>query len=129
MDEDEVAELRIHELKLHAAKAIEREEYADAELMYRDLLTLCNEDDKESPSQLGALKVFTRLLLLKGDVGLAEAITYSEKALVITCNIFGTDHPETAASRMALASALRKVELNLPSAEVVEERAEKGIYL
>jgi tetratricopeptide (TPR) repeat protein len=108
MDKEEVAALRIHELKLHAAEAIEREEYEDAESMYRDLLTLYDEDDEESPSQLGALRVFTRLLLLKGNAGLSEAITYFEKALVITCNIFGTDHPETAASLVALASALRK---------------------
>lgn len=106
MNEEEV--LRIHELKINAAKSIEREEYEDAESMYRDLLTLYDEDDEESPSQLGALKVFTRLLLLKGDDGLAEAITLFEKALLITCNIFGIDHPETAASLVAMASALRK---------------------
>ena len=105
MNEDEVSALRIHELKLHAAGAIERGEFEDAESMYRDLLELYD-DDEESPSQLGALKVFTRLLLLKGEI--PEAITYFEKALLITCNVFGTDHPETAAALIALASALRK---------------------
>lgn len=105
MNEEEVNELRIHELKLHAAGAIERGEFEDAESMYRDLLGLYDDDD-DTPSQLGALKVFTRLLLLKGEI--AEAITYFEKALLITCNIFGTDHPETAAALVALASALRK---------------------
>ena len=104
MNEEEVNELRIHELKVHAAGAIERGDFEDAESMYRSLLELYDDDD--TPSQLGALKVFTRLLLLKGEI--AEAITFFEKALLITCNIFGTEHPETAAALVALASALRK---------------------
>ena len=104
MNEEEVSALRIHELKLHAAGAIERGEFEDAESMYRDLLELYGES--ESASQFGALKVFTRLLLLKGEI--AEAITYFEKALLLACHIYGTDHPETAAALVALASALRK---------------------
>lgn len=104
MNDDEVSELRIHELKLHAAVAIEKGDFEDAESMYRDLFGIYGDDD--NPNQLGALKVFTRLLMLKGET--AEAITLFEKTLLITCNVYGTDHAETAAALVALASALRK---------------------
>jgi tetratricopeptide (TPR) repeat protein len=93
-----------HELKLNAAKAIEEANFEEAESMYRDFLGHYEDDD--NPCQLGALKVFTRLLLLKGVI--SEAIIYFEKALLITCNVFGTEHAETAAALVALASALRK---------------------
>jgi tetratricopeptide (TPR) repeat protein len=101
-----------HELKLNAAKAIEEGYFEEAESMYRDFLGQYEDDD--NPCQLGALKVFTRLLLLKGVI--SEAIIYFEKALLITCNVFGTDHAETAAALVALASALRK-----GSGEQIEE--------
>ena len=104
MNDDEVAELRIHELKVHAANAIEQGHFEDAESMYRDLLELY--PDENDPSQLGALNVFTRLLLLKGEI--SEAVTYFEKALVITCQVYGNEHVETAAALIALASALRR---------------------
>ena len=104
MNDDEVAELRIHELKVHAANAIEKGQFEDAESMYRDLLQLYT--DENDPSQLGALNVFTRLLLLKGEI--SEAVTYFEKALVITCQVYGNEHVESAGALVALASALRR---------------------
>lgn len=102
MNEEDV--VHIHELKLHAASLIKEEQYSAAESIYREILDLY--DDEDSPGQLGALKIYTRLLLMKGEV--AEAITYFERATSITFGIYGDDHLETASACMALASAQRK---------------------
>ena len=95
---------QIHQLKISASGAIERNDFEDAEQIYRRLLELYDDDD--SVGLLGVLKILGRLLVLRGKVN--EAIEHFEKATAITALVFGPDHVECATAHITMASVLRK---------------------
>ena len=95
---------QVYELKLSAAGAVERDDFDDAEQIYRRLLEIYDDDD--SVGLLGVLKVLGRLLVLRGKT--KEAIEHFEKATAITALVYGPDHIECASAHVAMASVLRK---------------------
>jgi tetratricopeptide (TPR) repeat protein len=112
---NEAQEEQIHKLKLSAAGAIDRDDFDDAEQIYRRLMEIYDDDD--SVGLLGCLNILGRLLVLRGKNN--EAIEHFEKATAITALIYGPDHIECAAAHIAMASVLRK-----GSSEQIEEAEE-----